>query len=379
MTSSAPPASAGSGRRRGSLSEIERLGAAVIEPLAPERGRKRLREPDVDVCVDDAAALAALLGRLAEGLAGTSEDADALARRALGVARTIWRRAWSSTPTRVVWAEPGAVAWAPVDVSESLREALWDTRRDAPSSSPRRSSRRSSGNGSASTTRPRSCSPSPFAFDEQAILYVPDGLPEPRAPGYEERLADEVLELCRLSRGRALVLTSSYRDARRARRRVLAEGLPYPVLRQGDAPRERLLERFREEVDSVLVATATFWQGVDVPGESLSLLVIDKLPFAPPDDPLVQARCERIAAAGGDRFAEYSVPTAILQLRQGFGRLIRGHDDRGVVAILDRRLRTRLYGQAVSRRAAPVPARRRPGRGGRLLLRRCPRRRLIPS
>jgi ATP-dependent DNA helicase DinG len=98
-------------------------------------------------------------------------------------------------------------------------------------------------------------------------------------------------------------------------------------------------------VDSVLIATATFWQGVDVPGESLSMLVIDKLPFAPPDDPLVQARCERITAEGGDWFGEYSVPAAILQLRQGFGRLIRSRSDRGVVAILDTRLRTRAYGR----------------------------------
>jgi ATP-dependent DNA helicase DinG len=105
----------------------------------------------------------------------------------------------------------------------------------------------------------------------------------------------------------------------------------------------------------VLVATQTFWQGVDVRGESLSLLVIDKLPFAPPDDPLVQARCERIEAAGGNWFAEESVPRAILQLRQGFGRLIRSRDDRGVVAILDSRLRTRLYGRRFVAALPPCP------------------------
>ena len=121
--------------------------------------------------------------------------------------------------------------------------------------------------------------------------------------------------------------------------------LPYPVLVQGEAPRERLLERFREQVSSVLVATATFWQGVDIPGESLSLLAIDKLPFAAPGDPLVEARCERIAEQGGDWFTDYSLPNAVLQLRQGFGRLIRTHADRGVVAILDPRLGTRPYGR----------------------------------
>jgi ATP-dependent DNA helicase DinG len=140
------------------------------------------------------------------------------------------------------------------------------------------------------------------------------------------------------------VLTTSYRALDELALRVAPE-LSYPVLCQGDAPRERLLERFREEVDSVLLATQTFWQGVDVPGEALSLLVIEKLPFSPPDDPLVHARCERIEAAGGDWFREYSLPAAVLQLRQGFGRLIRTRDDRGVVAILDSRLRTRAYGR----------------------------------
>ena len=142
-------------------------------------------------------------------------------------------------------------------------------------------------------------------------------------------MVEEVAALCRISAGRALVLTSSYRvmDA-------LAAGIrgrvPFDVLVQGEAPRERLLERFREEIASVLVATSTFWQGIDVPGESLSLLVIDKLPFAAPGDPLVEARCERIDALGGDWFREYSLPSAVLQLRQGFGRLIRSHTDCGV-------------------------------------------------
>ncbi|MGH2637466.1 MAG: ATP-dependent DNA helicase, partial [Actinomycetota bacterium] len=130
---------------------------------------------------------------------------------------------------------------------------------------------------------------------------------------------------------------------------------PYPVLVQREAPRERLLERFRAEVASVLIATQTFWQGVDVQGESLSLLVIDKLPFAAPSDPLVEARCERIARDGGDWFGEYAVPSAVLQLRQGFGRLIRGHADRGVVAILDARLRTRGYGRSFLEALPPAP------------------------
>ena len=167
-------------------------------------------------------------------------------------------------------------------------------------------------------------------------------------------MVEEVAALCRISAGRALVLTSSYRVLN-----AVADGIrgrvPYEILVQGEAPRERLLARFREEVDSVLVATSTFWQGIDVPGESLSLLVIDKLPFAAPGDPLVEARCERISELGGDWFHEYALPAAVLQLRQGFGRLIRSQADRGVVAILDPRLSSRPYGRAFLESLPPCP------------------------
>ena len=145
-----------------------------------------------------------------------------------------------------------------------------------------------------------------------------------------------------------------------------AGGSAHELLVQGEAPRERLLERFRDEVDSVLVATGTFWQGVDIPGEALSLLVIDKLPFQPPDDPLVEARCERIAAEGGDWFADYALPSAVLQLRQGFGRLIRSRERPR------RRLPPRPAGAdarvrpGVPRLAAAVPRRRRPRGGARV-------------
>ena len=183
---------------------------------------------------------------------------------------------------------------------------------------------------------------------------MPAGDARPARATAPERVADEVVALCALSRGRALVLTSSTARSTRSPRGVRGR-MPYEVLVQGDAPRERLLERFRDEVDSVLVATSTFWQGIDVPGEALSLLVIDKLPFAAPGDPLVEARCERIEALGGDWFREYSLPSAVLQLRQGFGRLIRCHADRGVVAILDPRLRTRAYGRAFLASLPPCP------------------------
>jgi ATP-dependent DNA helicase DinG len=332
------------------LDEIDALGREVIERLDPGRGRKRLTERDLDQIVDAGAALGATLVQLSEQLIGAGEEADTLARRA---------RAFDSDLAAclelgeglVSWSEPGAIVWAPVDVAEVLREALWESgvtavlvsaTLEAPYVAPRL----------GLDDARQVVLPSPFEYELQALLYVPDRLPEPRAPGYLDRLGEEVVELCRLSRGRALVLTSSFRALDELADRAESE-LSFPVLRQGELPRERLLERFRDEVDSVLVATQTFWQGVDVRGESLSLLVIDKLPFAPPDDPLVQARCERIEASGGNWFAEESVPRAILQLRQGFGRLIRSRDDRGVVAILDSRLHTRLYGR---RFIAALPA-----------------------
>lgn len=343
------------------LARIEQRGVGLVESLAPGRGRSRLTTEAADGLVDEVTDAAATLARLAGHLGGRSDEADLLARRALAVASDL-ERAFELDPRDVAWAEPGAVSWAPVEVADILRELIWEAGVTAVLLSATLRVPSAADEDGLGFERARLgltgarelVVDSPFDYPAQALTYVPAGMPDQGAPDYHDRLADEVVELCRLSRGRALVLTTSYRSLEELAERIPPR-LPYPVLRQGEAPRERLLERFRDEIESVLVATATFWQGVDVPGESLSLLVIDKLPFAPPGDPLVQARCERIESEGGDAFAAYSLPMAILALRQGFGRLIRSHADRGVVAILDPRLRTRSYGRAFLAGLPPCP------------------------
>jgi ATP-dependent DNA helicase DinG len=288
------------------------------------------------------------LGELARCLQGAGEEQDALARRSLAQAAEIEAILDADPQGRVVWAEPDAVAWAPVDVADELSERLWD---EGPTAI-LVSATLAVGDDAGFVRRRLGLSSareaivgSPYDYREQALLYVPRAMPDPRDDAFLERAADEIVALLSLSEGRALVLTSSYRALDSYRERVRGR-VPYDVLVQGEAPRERLLERFRDDVASVLLATSTFWQGVDIPGESLSLLVIDKLPFSAPGDPLHEARCEAVEKEGGDWFSGFALPTAVLQLRQGFGRLIRGHSDRGVVAILDPRLRSRGYGRA---------------------------------
>ena len=186
--------------------------------------------------------------------------------------------------------------------------------------------------------------PSPFDYPAAALLYTPRDLPEVNEGPFTERAVERTRELIEITGGGAFVLCTSNR-ALAAFARGLGGKLARPPLVQGEAPKGALLRRFRAERDAVLVATMSFWEGVDVPGEALRLVVIEKLPFAVPTDPVVAARCAAIEAAGGNPFVAYSVPQAAITLKQGFGRLIRTRTDRGVVAILDRRIRTRGYGR----------------------------------
>jgi ATP-dependent DNA helicase DinG len=186
--------------------------------------------------------------------------------------------------------------------------------------------------------------PSHFDYQSQVILYVPPDLPDPRTPQFVAHASDRVRRLLEITRGRAFVLFTSYAQMNEIYDRLLGV-LDFPMLKQGDAPKSALLEEFRITPHAVLFGTSSFWQGVDVQGEQLSCVIIDRLPFAVPSDPVVAARVKAIDAAGGNAFFEYQVPSAVITLKQGFGRLIRSLHDRGLLALLDNRILKKQYGK----------------------------------
>ncbi len=196
--------------------------------------------------------------------------------------------------------------------------------------------------------------PSHFDFEKQTLLYVPKNLPNPNDPSFAQRIAERILDLLQISAGRALVLFTSYNNLNLVHR-ALEGQLPYTLFKQGEAPKSILLDRFREDIHSVLLATGSFWQGVDVPGEALSSLIIDKLPFDSPGDPLVAARIESIRARGGNPFMDYQLPSAIIALKQGLGRLIRSSADRGMLSVLDVRMIAARYGRFFFESLPPIP------------------------
>ena len=202
------------------------------------------------------------------------------------------------------------------------------------------------------------CWDSPFDYEKQALLYVPTSLPEPNSEGYTEAVIQAALPMLEASRGRAFVLFTSLRAMQRAFEILQAEfdrrGWNYPLLLQGTGSRNELLMRFRDHGNAVLLGSQSFWEGVDVRGEALSLVIIDKLPFAPPDDPVLAARIAQITQQGRNAFMEYQLPRTIITLKQGAGRLIRDETDRGVLMICDPRLITKQYGKRIWQSLPPM-------------------------
>ena len=199
---------------------------------------------------------------------------------------------------------------------------------------------------------------SPFIYERQTLLYLPRGLDTPSSPRHTEQVIDAALPVLHAAGGRAFLLFTSHRalrDGAEILLRRLGPTLPFPVLVQGDGPRESLLSKFREYGNAVLLGTSSFWEGVDVKGAALSVVVIDKLPFAAPDDPVLKARLDAIERRGGSPFFEEQIPQAVITLKQGVGRLMRDPNDFGVVVLCDQRLRSRAYGKIFLDSLPPMP------------------------
>jgi ATP-dependent DNA helicase DinG len=194
---------------------------------------------------------------------------------------------------------------------------------------------------------------SPFDFTRQALAYVPKGLPEPNDPSYTERVVAAARPVLEAARGRTFMLFTSHRALRRAAE--LLVDIPYPLFVQGTAPRHQLLTEFRESGNGVLLGAASFWEGVDVAGEALSCVIIDKLPFAAPDDPVLEARLSALRENGGNPFFDWQIPAAVIALKQGAGRLIRDVADRGVLMLCDPRITSRAYGKLFLKSLPPLP------------------------
>ncbi len=341
-----------------------RMFVAALQQMAAPGERRRVTSEGLAPAADPAASLALSLAEIEQTcrqVKDASEDLLALARRA-GELRDQLRFLLAAGDDAFVYflerRERGVLLRAsPIDVSGVVSEQIL-----------------ARGNGTILTSATMTVHdtfdylrgrlgvrgahelrlPSEFDFARQAVLFLPRQMPDPRSGGFTAAMAHELAGLLRATEGRAFVLFTSYANLRDVHDR-LAQTLPFPLLVQGSAPRTVLLREFRSTPNAVLLATSSFWQGVDVAGEALSCVVIDKLPFASPADPITAARMEAVEARGGNAFADYQVPLAILTLLQGLGRLIRHRRDRGVLAIFDARVRTRGYGRRFLSSLPPAP------------------------
>jgi ATP-dependent DNA helicase DinG len=326
--------------------------------------RIRVRPPDLERVAEDGFSLSGALQALEADLALTRdapEDVLALARRAAEVRShlTFLLRADDQAYVYFLEIRGRGVFFraSPIDVSDIVRELLLDEMRTTVLTSATLTV-----DGSFSYVKGRLGVQkalevrlaSEFDYSRQAILYLPPNMPDPRTREFGTAAARQVVEIVKRSRGRAFVLFTSYATLREVHQIAAAE-LSYPILVQGEAPRSALLREFKMTPNAVLLATSSFWQGVDVVGEALSCVIIDKIPFASPGDPLTAARIEAINSEGRSAFGEYQIPLAILSLQQGLGRLIRHRQDRGALAILDPRIRTMGYGRRFISSLPPAP------------------------
>ncbi len=313
---------------------------------------------------DEGAALTGALDALEADIALTKdapEDVLALGRRAAELRDHVRFLLRADDPAFVYYLEARGrgvfLRAAPIDVSSIIREVLLDRMTATVLTSATLTVdgsfeyvRGRLGVGRAQEVRLES----EFDYERQAILYLPRKMPDPRTPQFAAAAAREVVEILKRTRGRAFVLFTSYANLREVHARAASE-LDFPILVQGSAPRSVLLRDFKATPNAVLLATSSFWQGVDVVGDALSCVIIDKLPFASPGDPITAARIEAIGARGGSAFGEYQIPLAVLALKQGLGRLLRHRQDRGVLAVLDPRLRTMGYGRRFLASLPPAP------------------------
>ncbi len=305
-----------------------------------------------------------LVARRCEELRGDLREV-LLGERGARLELTAAREEDTHASGRVAWVESKersvALGASPIDMGGILRRALFDRVPSVVCTSATLATSHPSGGLGFEFARARLGAPpeieglvveSPFDYANNAAFFVPRDLPDPQAPGYEGKATSVLLELLAVTGGGAFVLCTSNRMMR-AFAQSLRTRTRLQVLLQGEAPKKHLLARFRAAEDAVLVATASFWEGVDVPGDALRLVVLDKIPFAVPTDPVVVARSKQIEQSGGNAFVEYAIPQAAIALKQGFGRLVRTYTDQGIVALLDPRARNKSYGR---RLLAGLPA-----------------------